>query len=121
MRCSSEEGGGWKYENSCYHVVNEMTSWQDAERHCRSMYNGHLVTVLDTLVDLFLGHILDDKKNELWIGIKMKVSFKYSLSFLFFFSPSFFLMFSIMEMFALREKVFDRRKNSSANFLNIFQ
>lgn len=73
--CSSEEGGGWKYESSCYHVVKDIKSWEDAERHCKYNYNGHLITVLDTLVDTFLEHILANANEEMWIGIKVKVSF----------------------------------------------
>ena len=73
--CSPEDGGGWKYETSCYHVVTEMKSWRDAERHCKINHNGHLLTIHDTMEDYFLELALPDIRNkEMWIGIKIQVS-----------------------------------------------
>lgn len=75
MYCSAEAGGGWKFQNSCYHVVKETKSWQDAEKHCKYTYNGHLVDILGTLEDFFLDYIVENLREELWIGIKTKVSY----------------------------------------------
>lgn len=75
MYCTTEEGAGWKFQNYCYHVVTEVKSWHDAEEYCKDNYNGHLVSILDTLEDLFLDYILATIKTELWIGIKIQVSF----------------------------------------------
>lgn len=74
MYCSSEDGGGWKFHSSCYHVVPEMKSWQMAEIYCKNNYNGHLITISDTLVDYFLEQISANMNEELWIGIKIQVS-----------------------------------------------
>ena len=75
MHCSPEDGGGWKYENSCYHIVTEMKSWQNAEMHCKNNHNGHLLFIQNTKEDLFLEHALPDTEIETWIGIKTGVSF----------------------------------------------
>lgn len=75
MYCSSEAGKGWKWENSCYHVVTEKKSWKNAENHCRNYYNGHLVSILDKLEDVFLDYISSNIRDKLWIGIQIRVIF----------------------------------------------
>ena len=75
MYCSPEEGGGWKYESSCFHIVSEMKSWQNAQKYCKNNYNGHLLTIRDTLQDFFLELALPKIKKEIWIGIKIQVSY----------------------------------------------
>ena len=75
MYCSPEEGGGWKYKSSCYHVVTEMKPWKDAEKHCKNIYNGHLLTIRDKLEDYFLEYAIPDIREEMWIGIKTEVSY----------------------------------------------
>lgn len=75
MYCTSEAGEGWKFQNSCYHLVAEMKPWHNAEEYCKDIYNGHLVSILDTLEDLFLDYILDNIRTDLWIGIKIQVSY----------------------------------------------
>lgn len=74
MYCSSEEGGGWKFQSSCYHVVTEIKPWEKAEKYCKDNYAGHLVTILDLVEDSFLEYILADIKKDLWIGIKIQVT-----------------------------------------------
>lgn len=74
MYCSSKAGEGWKFQNSCFYVATEMKTWENAEKHCKENYNGHLVTILDILEDLFLDHILANMRKEFWIGIKIQVS-----------------------------------------------
>lgn len=74
MYCSSEAGKGWKWGDSCYHVVTKKESWKNAEKHCKNFYNGHLVSILDKLEDVFLDYISANKEEELWIGIQIQVS-----------------------------------------------
>lgn len=73
--CSSEAGRGWNWEDSCYHVVTEKKSWQKAEKRCKNYYNGHLVSILDKLEDMFLDYILANISENVWIGIKTQVSY----------------------------------------------
>lgn len=68
--CASDVGGGWKFQNSCYYIVSDKKSWENAEQYCVDNLNGHLVTVSDKLVDLFLDQLYPDK--HIWIGIKIK-------------------------------------------------
>lgn len=75
MYCSSEGSRGLKWEDSCYHVVTDIKSWENAEKHCKYYYNGHLVSILDSLEDLFLDYLLANIREELWIGIKIQVSY----------------------------------------------
>lgn len=72
--CSPNEGGGWKFQKSCYHVVKAKTTWDEAEKHCVRNFGGHLVTVLDMTVDIALNHMLSSLIDKVWIGIKIKVS-----------------------------------------------
>lgn len=75
--CSLEEGGGFKLEASCYHLITDSRTWDEAEDFCKEKFNGHLVTVLDSTVDMFLTHMLSDLNGKVWIGIKIKVSVQF--------------------------------------------
>lgn len=52
-----------------------MKSWQNAEQHCKNYYNGHLVSIVDRLDDVFLDYILANLTEKMWIGIKIQVSY----------------------------------------------
>lgn len=71
--CSEERGGGFKFRTSCYHVVSELKTWDEAKEHCRKNFNGHLVTILDLPIDVAVQYLISDEK-EVWIGIKIQVS-----------------------------------------------
>lgn len=53
--------------------MNESKTWSEAEEHCIEKFGGHLVTIPDLAVELFLNYILSDQEESLWIGIQMQV------------------------------------------------
>ncbi|XP_054706986.1 macrophage mannose receptor 1-like [Uloborus diversus] len=73
--CSEENNSGWKFRNSCYNLLRERRSWEDAENVCKHQYKGHLVTIRDVTYDMFLDYMLRDIKEDIWIGIKIKESY----------------------------------------------
>ncbi|XP_042912717.1 macrophage mannose receptor 1 [Parasteatoda tepidariorum] len=64
--------GGWRLGISCYHVVSEKLSWQEAEAYCIDKHDGHLLTIKDFRVNLFIQYILRNYTEDVWIGIKIK-------------------------------------------------
>ncbi|KFM78117.1 Macrophage mannose receptor 1, partial [Stegodyphus mimosarum] len=74
--CPVEQGGGWKFENSCYNVISKAKCWLDAEEECNRNYEGHLVTITDFAVTLFLDYILRNYTKSVWIGIQIKEEFQ---------------------------------------------
>ncbi|XP_042912775.1 macrophage mannose receptor 1 isoform X1 [Parasteatoda tepidariorum] len=68
--------GGWRLRTSCYHVIEKKLTWQEAEDYCIETHNGHLVTINDFSVNLFIEYILRNYTEDMWIGIKMKNEFQ---------------------------------------------
>lgn len=71
--CLSENGKGWKKDSSCFYIVEEPKNWIDAENFCIENYKGHLVTIKDFTIQLFLNYILQKQDKNMWIGITTKV------------------------------------------------
>ncbi|XP_015919323.2 macrophage mannose receptor 1 isoform X1 [Parasteatoda tepidariorum] len=68
--------GGWRLRTSCYHVIEKKLPWQEAEDYCIETHNGHLVTINDFSVNLFIEYILRNYTEDMWIGIKTKNKFQ---------------------------------------------
>ncbi|XP_054707922.1 macrophage mannose receptor 1-like isoform X2 [Uloborus diversus] len=73
--CSDENNSGYKFHNSCYNLVTEKKTWMEAEAYCKNEYSGHLVSVRDFSVDLFLDYVLRGFNEDIWIGIPIKEDF----------------------------------------------
>ncbi|GBM64318.1 Macrophage mannose receptor 1 [Araneus ventricosus] len=69
--CKSEQGTGWRFEKSCFHVVTESKTWSEAEEFCAKNFKGHLATI-DYRVNLFLKYVLRNVTEQIWVGVKIK-------------------------------------------------
>ncbi|CAL1269667.1 unnamed protein product [Larinioides sclopetarius] len=69
--CTSEQGTGWRFEKSCFHVVTERKTWSEAEDFCAKNFKGHLATI-DYRVNEYLKYILRSVAEQMWIGVKIK-------------------------------------------------
>ncbi|KAG8183915.1 hypothetical protein JTE90_029022 [Oedothorax gibbosus] len=74
--CTSEVGKGWKKEASCFYIVKEQRRWAEAENFFVQNYGGHLATITDFTIQLFLDYILQEQEYNFWIGITTKNEFQ---------------------------------------------
>ncbi|GIY52804.1 secretory phospholipase A2 receptor [Caerostris darwini] len=74
--CTTEHGRGWRFKKSCFSYVSQPKTWAEAEEFCVEEYKGHLVTILDYPVTIFLNYVLQDVGEQIWIGIKTKKEYQ---------------------------------------------
>ncbi|GIY70541.1 macrophage mannose receptor 1, partial [Caerostris extrusa] len=75
--CTTEHGRGWRFKKSCFSYVSQPKTWAEAEELCVEKYKGHLVTILDYPVAIFLTFMfLQDVGEQIWIGIKTKKEYQ---------------------------------------------